>query len=355
MKRKEFIKNIILGAGGLTVVPVMPGCGKSGEAKPSRPDEIKPEPIETSGKVRLGVITDVHRHYFPYAEERLQKFIDAAEEAKVDFIISIGDFTYPAVKNQPFVDTWNSFSGSKYHVLGNHDMDYSSKQSWLEFVGQTNLGAYYSFDKNGFHFVILDDNFIKSGDNYIPYDTKNYRQYPSDQIAFVSPEQLEWLKEDLDKSDKPTIVFLHQPPNFSVGNGKALTQILDDENKKGKKVLSVFSGHHHKNWCLTKNDIHYIQINSSSYFYVGPSKPKVHDRPGYGADVEKDYPIVPLIAPYDNALYAIVDLDGPNRTLNITGTQADFVPPSPYDLGYYSNPEDQMNPSSNIDSRVLKF
>lgn len=354
MKRKEFIRNTILSVGGLAVLPPLISCGgKDEKPKPEAPPVLPP--VKSFGKVRFGVVTDVHRHYFPYADERLQKFIDAAEDAKVDFIICIGDFTYPAAKNQPFVDTWNSFSGSKYQVIGNHDCDATSKELWLDFVGQKELGRFYSFDKNGFHFIILDDNFIKSGNSYIPYDTRNYRDYQSNQIAFVPPDQLDWLKDDLEQADKPSIVFLHQPPNFSVGHGEELKQVFNTENKKGKKVIAVFSGHHHKNWHLVKDDIHYVQINSSSYFYVGPSKPPVHDRSGYGKDVEKNYPIVPSIAPYDDSLYAIVDINGSDRKLNITGREANFVSPSPYDLGYYSNPENQMNPSSNIDSRNLTF
>jgi predicted phosphodiesterase len=353
MKREEFIKKTILGAGGLAAFPLFQGC--SSEENPENKPTPPQKPVETSGEVRLGVVTDVHMHYFPYAETRLQEFINAAEKNKVDLIISIGDFTYPAAKNKSFVDIWNSFSGPKYQTIGNHDCDATSKKLWLDFVGQTKLGNYYSFDQNGFHFVVLDDNFIKTGNSYIPYDRKNYTKYSNKQIAFVPPDELNWLRNDLKETNKPTIVFNHQPPDHTMGNGGELMQVFNNENKKGKKVIAVFSGHDHKNWAVNSNGIHYIQINSSSYHFVGKSKPPVKNRKGYGKKVEENYPISWRIAPYDRSLYAIVDINGPDRTLNITGRKGKWVPPSPYELGYVSNPANQFHPSPSIDSRNLKF
>lgn len=314
--------------------------------------DAKSAPIRSRGKVRFGVIADVHRHYFPFAAERLEKFIKAAEKAKVDFIISLGDFSYPEEKNKSFATLWNSFNGARFHVLGNHDMDFASKEAFLDFVGQAKLGAHYSFERGGFHFIVLDDNFIRTDDGFIPYDTKNYVKYKRDQIAYIDPGQLNWLEKELGKASKPVVVFLHQPLE-TVGNGAEVIEIFKHVNAKGKKVIAVFSGHKHMNWCKTEDDIHHVQINSASYFYVGPSKPKYHGR--YPEELEKRFPILPSIAPYDDALFAIIDLNGPERKIDIEGRQANFVAPSPYDLGYFTDPEDQMSPSSKIDSRVLRF
>lgn len=347
MKRKVFLRNMIYGLGGVTLLGA---CSGKSEAVP-RVDTPTPDPIKTSGKVRLGIITDVHHDFFPDAEERLSKFIRAAEAAQVDFIIQLGDFVYPAVKNTSFVNIWNSFKGKKYHALGNHDMDAGTKSAFMSFVGH-NLGAHYSFDAGGFHFVVLDNNFIKQGNTYVDYANKNYTNYAGSAIAHVSPSQIEWLREDLSKTDKPSILFSHQPLNNSISNSQEVLGLIREENKKGKKVIAAFSGHLHKNWSMAVDDVHHVQINSASYFYVNPEHPKYYGR--YPKDVEDKYPILPQMAPYDDSLFAIVEIDGPSRTLNIEGRNANFMPPSPYDLGYYTN-QGQTSPSSNVDSRALKF
>ena len=67
-----------------------------------------------------------------------------------------GEFQ-PEERNRPFIDVWNRFSGSKYHVIGNHDLEKRySRESVLSFWGAK--APYYSFDQSGYHFVVLDGN-----------------------------------------------------------------------------------------------------------------------------------------------------------------------------------------------------
>ncbi|MBD1420126.1 metallophosphoesterase family protein [Sphingobacterium chuzhouense] len=351
MKRKEFLQQVSLGLGSIVLSGGLLSCSKG---KENGPDEnpIEGNPIKTDGTLRIGVITDVHKDYFPYADEYLEKFITAATAANVDFIIQIGDFTYPHFRNDGFLSIWNSFDGLKYHVLGNHDMDTSSKADFLNYVDQRDLGAHYSFDANGFHIVVLDTNFIKQGNSYTPYNARNYASHPNNEIGFVSPEQLEWLKNDLAKADKPTVLFSHQHLNGSAGNSQEIQTIIREENKKGKKVIASFSGHNHQNWLVEVDKVSHIQINSSSYFYVGPNFPDVTGR--FPENVENNYSVMKKSAPYDDSLFAIVDFKGPERIIQIEGRESNFIAPSPYDLGYYTY-RDQMSPSSNINNRTIKF
>ncbi|HAA77829.1 TPA: hypothetical protein DCE37_22205, partial [Candidatus Latescibacteria bacterium] len=62
-----------------------------------------------SAKVRFGIVSDVHK--------------DVMQEAKPDFILQLGDFCTPIPQNLEFLTIWNRFSGPRYHVIGNHDMD----------------------------------------------------------------------------------------------------------------------------------------------------------------------------------------------------------------------------------------
>ena len=88
----------------------------------------------------------------------------------------------------------------KHFVLGNHCVDTLTKSEFLEGVGQEK--SYYSFDKQGVHFVVLDACFRSDG---TPYQRKNFDWTDPNIIA----EEIEWLEEDLAKNDLPTIVFAH--------------------------------------------------------------------------------------------------------------------------------------------------
>ena len=57
---------------------------------------------------------------------------------------------------------------------------------------------YYSFDRKGYHFVVLDANGKIPGNDSV--------RYPS----YFHKEQLEWLEHDLKTTPLPTIVFIHQ-------------------------------------------------------------------------------------------------------------------------------------------------
>ena len=62
----------------------------------------------------------------------MEKFIAFSQQEKTDFNIQLGDFCFPKKENKGFLDIWNTYKGPKYHVLGNHDMDTSSKQETIE-------------------------------------------------------------------------------------------------------------------------------------------------------------------------------------------------------------------------------
>ena len=96
------------------------------------------------------------------------------------------------------MDVWNRFSGRKYHVLGNHDIELGcTKEQAVEFWKSE--GKYYSLDQNGYHLVVLDGN-DRNPEHKTPWQYERY----------ISAEQIQWLEDDLDKTHLPTIVFCHQ-------------------------------------------------------------------------------------------------------------------------------------------------
>lgn len=288
-----------------------------------------------SSSLKFAIASDFHAPDVPDGKERLAAFIKAANDEKVDFIVELGDFCRLDSASQVYRDMWNSFEGGKYHVIGNHDMDRYTPEEYVAGMGMP--GRYYSFDKGDFHFIVLDGNNLFDGKEYRHYAKANY--YVDQKMrAFVDPEQMAWLKKDLEATDKRCVLFTHQSIELFMNNGADVRRILEDENKRAgfKKVVLAFSGHNHSNYTKEINGITYMQINSASYVWIG--EPTQSDK-RYPKEINEKYSgILPYSMTYTEPLYAIVTLT--DKGAVVKGTKADFVPPTPEDL--------QMNDSVGI-------
>ena len=277
--------------------------------------------------VTFAVVSDLHQDIAHDAEERLGTFLRAANDNQVDFIIELGDFCMPKEENKPFLKRWQDYAGEKYMLLGNHDMDNCSKEEVMQFIGMNN--RYYSFDKGDFHFVILEPNNIYDGEKYIPYENGNYFGY-GEKVSYVDPEQVEWLKKDLQATDKRCIIFSHQSFECSSQNREEIRKIFEDENLRAgyKKVAVAFSGHDHTNYMKEINGIAYIQINSASNQWVG-EKYACPER--FSDEINQKRPALKYTLPYKDALYGIVTLTGDGMQLK--GVKSEFIAPGPEELG----------------------
>jgi predicted phosphodiesterase len=289
--------------------------------------------------IRFGVMTDVHSDVVEDAEDRLRQFINEMNREQVDFIIQLGDFCFPIQENKPFLDIWQKFAGPKYHVLGNHDMDRTNKQAALDFLGIPS--SFYSFDSGDFHFVVLDGNFLNLDGVYVDYDTKNYLKLPEN-CNNLSPEQLEWLAEDLAQTSKPTVIFCHQnlespynDHNFGVHNSDAFRDVLRSANNTAgfRKVIACMNGHNHMDGVKVIDDIYFIHINSMSYYFMGRQ-------------------FTPKRAMYKEPLYATVTLE--NGTLEMKGKSTKFDGPDPLEVGHPNYIGGHVV-ASKISNRRLKF
>jgi len=136
-------------------------------------------------------------------------------------------------------------------------MDSISKKDFQEQIENTGIPAdktYYSFDRNDLHLIVLDANYSKAG--------KNYKRGDFDWMdSNIRPRQMHWLKKDLELTDKPTIVFIHQrldTPNtkhkvYCVRNAEKVSKVLEQSGK----VVAVFQGHDHEGDYSKINGIHY--------------------------------------------------------------------------------------------------
>ncbi len=308
MKRRDFIQ-YGLGGAGFLLLPHGVNAWGSGSKK----------------RVRFGVFSDVHKDIMHDADERLKAFVDEASKQSLDFIIQLGDFCRPSGQNKEFLDIFNGYQGAKYHVIGNHEMDGGfSREQVVDFWGA--VARYYSFNTNGFHFIILDGN----DKNPSPEKASGYAR-------FIGNEQIQWLENDLAATDLPCIVFSHQSlENKEVGieNQAEVRAILEKANADAQstKVVACFSGHHHTDYACAINGIHYIQINSMSYSWLGEDYQTIR----YGKEIDEKYPWIKYTVPYEQPLFAFVTVD--ERKIRIEGAKTRFVGPGPEEIGFPIQP-----------------
>jgi len=187
---------------------------------------------------------------------------------KVDFLIELGDLkdiSQPVSENitlenlDAIEKVFKQFNGPRYHVLGNHDMDCISKEQFLAHIENTDIPKekkFYSFERNGLHFIVLDANYTSEG---LDYGRGNFEWADTN----IPQKEIDWLKKDILSSEKPVIVFTHQlldgdfgPAN--INNAKKVRQFFENSGK----VLAVFQGHMHKGRYRIINKIHYYTLKA---------------------------------------------------------------------------------------------
>ncbi len=293
---------------------------------------------EGKHQVRFGVIADVHQNVMHDAQRRLATFVEAMERENPDFVIQLGDFCSPSPENRPFLEIWNRLKCPRYHVLGNHDMDalersypveaYAfARQQTMEFWGMQ--ARYFSWDVKGLHFVVLDGN-DEGG------TAGGYRR-------FIADDQAKWLKKDLANTELPCILFSHQSLEHPSGveNQQAIRAILEQANQDAgfRKVLSCFSGHHHRDYVRWIHGILYPQINSASYYWLGEG----YGHLSLGPEIHQSYPLLDYTAPYQKPLFCLVTVDQQYRFLQIEGRETQFVGKTPWELGMSREEHDEAS------------
>lgn len=217
-------------------------------------------------QLRFGVVTDLHyadkppagtRHY----RETLDKLAEAASQfktAEVDFVVELGDLIDAADSvdvEQKYLETVNRVfaetAAERHYVLGNHCVDTLTKQEFLGGVEREQ--SYYSFDRGGFHFVVLDACFRSDGQ---PYQRRN--SHWTD--ANIPPAELEWLQDDLRQTSLRTIVLAHQRLDVANSHGVKNAAAVRQAFEASGKVLAVFQGHSHQNDLKEIGGIHYCTL-----------------------------------------------------------------------------------------------
>lgn len=295
---------------------------------------------QPSRRVRFGLISDIHPDVLPDGLERVRAFVAAMEEARVDFILQLGDFVWPAPANRHFLEAWNEFAGLRFHVLGNHDMDegYTREQT-VAFCGMPAM--HYAFAAGPVRGLVLDGN--EPGGR-----AAGYRR-------FIGSEQLAWLEQELSQADQPAMLFIHQPFDDDhadcLENSAVVRAVLERaEKSRPGSVIAVFSGHLHLDYERVVRGIRYLQINSASYWWLNNPSAR---RETYPPEVHQAYRYASHVAAYRDPLWALVTLDLERGELTIEGRRTEWVGPDPWARGEVTDrPREYLHPW--ISDRRLK-
>ncbi|HRY82279.1 MAG TPA: metallophosphoesterase [Candidatus Moranbacteria bacterium] len=213
--------------------------------------------------MKFAILSDIHlgpEEYYKNVLRKINKnvkiFLDNFVEEinsdiKPNFLVVLGDLIQDENSTKDrnnliyIIKLLKKINYPVYYVAGNHDLKNISEVKLARLFHQEKL--YYSFDSGNFHFVVLFSKRSKDNTHF-----------------YISDEQKDWLRNDLDKTDKKCIVFVHygladqdlkgnpwfegRPDRCLILNRKEIRDILF----KSGKVISVFNSHLH--W--DKKDIH---------------------------------------------------------------------------------------------------
>ena len=266
--------------------------------------------------VKLGLITDLHHDLIHDGKSRLTAFLAASRKAQTDGVIQMGDFTFPGEQKQDVIDLFNQAHEVSLHVIGNHDTDNGhTRQQCVDRWGMP--ARYYSRKVKGIWFIVLDGN-----DTGSPTHKGGYP-------AYIGPEQVDWLKQQLQQIQEPIVIVSHQPliGALAVDNATEIQALLASA---ADRVIVAINGHTHVDSLIYNRDIPYLTINSASYFWIGDK----FQHESYPKEIHEKYKMMSRMCPYRDPLFTIMTIDPVTQTVQITGKPSQWVGKSPTELGF---------------------
>lgn len=223
--------------------------------------------------MRIALITDVH--FGPDARHagKLRKLSHCAGELTRAFVTTMNDSVQPDLvvnlgdviedesagvdqaRYREFAGLLGEIDAEIVHVAGNHDSVHISDQELAE-LWQHEGRLFFSREFMGWHLVVLRS------------------EEHGAQGIWIPEEQLEWLADDLARTNASTLVFVHHPlsemdltgnrwfegrPHLCrVANRRDVRALLE----RSGKVRAVFNGHAHWNHCDVISGIPYVTVQS---------------------------------------------------------------------------------------------
>lgn len=210
----------------------------------------------------------IQRKLVGKSEKLIQNFVHEMNETeKPAFVVHLGDLIEDVGdkdKDMYYLKkTVSLLSGLKpkiYFLIGNHDVKTNSAGELAQIFGYKKM--YYSWDYDDYHFVALS------------FERDMDEKSPSYGTTHLTEEETKWLKADLAKTQKPTIIFSHYgladddmagnfwfeniPDRAVLRDRSKIRKIFEDSGK----VKAVISAHQHWNRMFVHEGIPYITITS---------------------------------------------------------------------------------------------
>jgi len=174
------------------------------------------ETIKAEDEFSFAFLTDIHLQPEKHAVTGFLQAIDTVNKLNPDFVITGGDLVMDVLDQTQdradslyalYKEVSGEFNMPVYNAVGNHEVygwhrdeeGIESSPGFGKKMYEKEMGErFYSFDHKGWHFIILD---------------AIYRGDEGHYIGKIDEEQVEWLKGDLDKTDKltPIAITVHIP------------------------------------------------------------------------------------------------------------------------------------------------
>jgi hypothetical protein len=164
-------------------------------------------------------------------------------------------------------DKFTGHMGRIAHVVGNHDIFCFPEAILCQEFGLP--GAFYTFEVEAYRVIVLNSCDIRE----------------SDQRVAFSSRQLEWVKDVLQASNRPTVVLSHHPLGevdlrgnvwFDGMPWQCLPQnrtVVRELFAEYGNVQLVLGGHIHANSCTLHEGIPYVTIQSATESIMEDDQP----------------------------------------------------------------------------------
>ena len=225
-------------------------------------------------RLKLAIITDIHHGPTRYTKKgdaalpllvSLGKQIGASDS---DLIVDLGDRISNVDHDTDLklmaevASIFGQMDTSRAHLLGNHDLHFLAHDENETVLGHSFQS--YSLDIKGKHLVFWQIDLTNTyGDNSLP-----------------SEDDLNWLREDLERTALPSLIFTHVPlddaamvGNFWFQNNISAATLSNTQKARdiielsGNVILCV-AGHVHWNNISTIDGVRYLTVQSLTESYT---------------------------------------------------------------------------------------
>ncbi len=207
------------------------------------------------------------------SQSKFQEAVIAFNQQELVFGLDLGDLIdgnreKSATDLQTIMAVGNQLKVPWRHVIGNHCLGEMARSDVLKAHGMTN--AYYSFDYEGWRFVVLDGMDVSHWSEPDSFEARLSVEYERKGPPFylfngaVGPRQMAWLRDTLQSASRrglPVIVCCHLPtlaaasnPGLLLWNHPQVLRIIENS----KCVRAYFAGHDHPGGYAFQRGIHHV-------------------------------------------------------------------------------------------------